>query len=665
MKKVLLGCTLIFSFSCGYKKPDPKVERKISSAFFQDSQSYCVSIRGNGQRMPSLWGALARTIESYGPPSGMSGGSSATYSMFLTESILMNPHYSVPKDSERFKEQASFLVKSLMGWVNYLGNTKLLKNALSLKDDPKAKATLDNLMAQMKGSKDAGFLKKTFGKIKLAFAYLTDSRTRKIAYLFGHNDTKLLMNKELFEDYLNNPKGLEKLNQVLDDPEVSDQDKKGAVSTFEKQMQYRNQEFSKALGFFANYDTKNNANMFFRPGPMNFLGFATLFNRAASFYAGIGFDDKLERRFAIWLDKCSKNTKGKLWSEAIKKGSWCERRYNSMMKHYFEIVRDAERGYRYVYQRSNRPHGHRSTRRERVKEPFSLKWRFDDNVGQNLMIIPTTGVILGEAVERFNQQEKDFEKTLNPDFGYDYHVSLDELKVGYWGEPETMDFIQSRLNHSFQDSNERVFDFSNDFKSNLFYSLGKAKWKDVFVTSPVEPSLSKIARFNNHDDALSIGGWMDHLSAPVLKAAGCPNVVTITKRDGMGKFATGMLKRILKLDEPTWEEMEHISKTGKSDDTESIWSRYLNMANPDSSFNTGLKTADAIVCANYDAVDFMKLGPKALFVDGYKAPIVFHPKVDSDHFLRRENGYSSIVTTKDNKEVNGQRPYVSCFPKSY
>ncbi|RYZ63878.1 MAG: hypothetical protein EOP09_16905, partial [Proteobacteria bacterium] len=49
--------------------------------------NYCIALRGNGELMPAHWGSLARTVETYGVPEMMAGGSSASVSTFIFESI--------------------------------------------------------------------------------------------------------------------------------------------------------------------------------------------------------------------------------------------------------------------------------------------------------------------------------------------------------------------------------------------------------------------------------------------------------------------------------------------------------------------------------------------------------------------------------------------------
>ena len=51
----------------------------------------CVGVRGNGPRLWAHFPSLARVVEAFGPIHGMAGGSSATVTGFLLESIEANP----------------------------------------------------------------------------------------------------------------------------------------------------------------------------------------------------------------------------------------------------------------------------------------------------------------------------------------------------------------------------------------------------------------------------------------------------------------------------------------------------------------------------------------------------------------------------------------------
>lgn len=644
-----LAILLIFT-SCSWKSETPSREIASLQNTFENERDYCLSIRGNGQRMASLWGAITKSVESYGAPAGMSGGSSATYSMFLTESILMNPHYTA-RSSQELKEQQSLMLKSLMGQVDFLLSTPLFKKAFELADDPKTMEEVNKLMAQL-NNKDASTIEKVLGQLNLAFRFITSSRVRKIAYIFGHADTKMLMNQEFFVDFLSAKKETEKLEILLKNQSISDDEKIAASKKHEELLAYRKEEFNKALKYFGNYNIKENANIFLRPGPLNFLGFANIFNRLANFYSGRGFNDEIQQKFENFLDQCSAGSIGKDWNEIAPEGSRCQKDFYRLAKLHAKEQHDHELGYKTEY---NSVAGSRIRRSEEI--PFSFNQRINDEIGKKLMIIPTTGLVIGESARKIKAQLYAYTQQTNPDFGKNIHADEKDLRIGYWGNKDKLEFISNNLKNPFQDALGRGFDFSNDYKSSLFYPLYKATWKEVFQTSPIEPSLSSIQEVPRTQDVLSIGGWMDHLSAPVLKAAGCPRVVTITKGDGLGKFATGMLKRILNLDQPKWEDIPKVVINGDSLDMDSPWGKYFNLANPKASFNTGLKSADAVICANYDLVDF-KDGLSAFFKDGYNAPIAINDEVNDP--LLKSHQFSKEITKADRH--NQDPPYISCFP---
>jgi hypothetical protein len=655
MKNVLLAILFVLS-SCGTQNAKNEADRSLSSVNNVESKDYCISIRGNGQRIAALWGALARIIESYGAPAGMGGGSSSTYSMFLVESILMNPHLRASEGPEQYKEQVAFLVKSLMGYINYIQTTPLFEKALALADDPNTMKEVDALMKEMEKAKDARALGKVFGKFRLAFQYISSGRTRKIAYIFGHSDVKMIMNKELFEEFLAAKKETEALSSLIDNPKVSDQTKKEAVRTHEKLLAFRKQEFNLSLKNFGNYDVNQNPNLFFRPGPIDFIGFSQLFNRAANFYAGYGYNDNITKKFKKFINKCSVNSLGKKWDEIVKKNSSCQDSFENLVKLHHEEQEAHEKGFKYEIAHATIS---KQSVGQRKKKAFSFPQRIDDLIGKKVSSMPVTGILLGDSAKRYKEMQKAYYKTTSPRFGDDYVANEKDLRIGYWGTSEQLAKIQDGLKASISDGLGREFDFGNDYKSSLFYPLYQAKWREVFMASPVEPGLSNIQQVSR-TDVLSIGGWMDHLSAPALKASGCPRVVTITKGDGAGNFESSMIKRVIGLETPTWEEIPVFSRSGNPEDKESIWGRYSNVANPESSFNTSLNAADAVVCTNYDMVNF-KDGLKAFFDNGYDAPVVIHPSVKGD-FLNRHNFINEI---SEKNRFNKNPPYISCYPLEY
>ncbi|MAZ47506.1 MAG: hypothetical protein CME65_03020 [Halobacteriovoraceae bacterium] len=624
-------------------------ERKLASVPTNNLDNYCISLRGNGQRMAALWGALAKSVESYGFPRAISGGSSSTYSMFLLESMEMNPYLS----RENRDLEGALLLKSMMGYIDYLLTTKLFRDLAILADDPNTFEEVERLQAQLARTNDLSGIRRIAGQLRLAWSVIFDSRKRRIARVFDHDDIKMLMSDEFFNQYASGADAEADFDRVQNDPNASAEDLRLAAQRYSEILTYRKDQFGLALQYFGNYNIQENANIFFRPGPLDFHGFAKLFNRAANFYAGRGFTEEIAQDFRSWISTCTPGSEGKQWGEIVSAKSQCKRMFDNMLEDFLEEQKAAELGYKREYYRvtSSRIRRHRDV-------PFSFPQRIDDLVAQGILTIPTTGVIMGDSAARFNQLKADFSRTTDPEFGRQFSASIDDLRIGYWGAPGVLNQIESNLSRPFQDSFGRRLDFRNDFKSQLFYPLYHAKWSEVFKTSPAEPSLTNIRPMPRREDMVSIGGWMDHLSGPVLKSAGCQRVVTITKGDGVGAFGGGMIKRILNLEYPSWEELGNLSRTGDPDDTSSIWSRFQNLANPNSSFNNGLRTADAIVCANYDLLEFGKDPMSAFFNDGYSAPLYLKAHVRND-FLNNHNFVSTINRSDRNNE---NPPYISCFP---
>lgn len=624
-------------------------ERKIASVPTNNLDNYCISLRGNGQRMAALWGALAKSVESYGFPKAISGGSSSTYSMFLLESMAMNPYLSEDK-----KElEGSLLLKSMMGYVDYLLTTRLFRDLAVLADDPDTFEQVERLQAQLARTNDLSGIRGIVGQIKLAWSVVFNSRKRRIARVFNNDDIKMLMSDEFFNQYASGADVEGDLDRVQNDPNATADEIRQAAQKYNEILTYRKEQFGLALKYFGNYNIQENANIFFRPGPLDFYGFAKLFNRAANFYAGRGFTEDIAQDFRTWIDTCAPNSSGKQWQEIVSNNNQCQRKFNRVLEDFLKEQKASEIGYKKEYY-----HVPGSRIRRHREIPFSFPQRIDDPVAQGLLTIPTTGIIMGDSAARFKQLQADFARTTDPEFGRQFSASIDDLRIGYWAPSEILNQIGANLNSPFQDNFGRRLDFRNDFKSQLFHPLYHAKWSEVFKTSPAEPSLTNIRSMPRRDEMVSIGGWMDHLSGPVLKSAGCKRVVTITKGDGVGAFGGGMIKRILNLDYPSWEELPNLATTGDAQDSTSIWSRFQNLANPNSSFNNGLRTGDAIVCANYDLLDFGTDPMSAFFNDGYSAPIYIKGHVGDD--LLQNHTFSKTISREDRNNQNP--PYISCFP---
>jgi hypothetical protein len=73
----------------------PRCVKKEAKKFKKDQDlPLCVGVRGNGQRLWVHFSSLARIVEAFGPVYGYAGGSSATITGFLLDSMQSNPFIS-------------------------------------------------------------------------------------------------------------------------------------------------------------------------------------------------------------------------------------------------------------------------------------------------------------------------------------------------------------------------------------------------------------------------------------------------------------------------------------------------------------------------------------------------------------------------------------------
>ena len=126
-------------------------------SFADANPKYCVGIRGNGENVAAHWAGLARMVEEAGMPAGAAGGSSATVSLFLLESVAANPEIlkDIKSNPELAKRKQALLLKSIPAYVSQLttddkiaGMWEFLQNIAAEKQevvDAKAKKEKERL----------------------------------------------------------------------------------------------------------------------------------------------------------------------------------------------------------------------------------------------------------------------------------------------------------------------------------------------------------------------------------------------------------------------------------------------------------------------------------------------------------------------------------------
>lgn len=310
-------------------------------------------------------------------------------------------------------------------------------------------------------------------------------------------------------------------------------------------------------------------NIFFRAGLVNFNKAAETFGRIAAFYAADGKDVVQKENWQSFVNTCAPKSQGLTWSEIVSQTPECGVLFHKLFAQHFSESREQS--------------------------------HYENNqIGSQFKVFPTTSVLTGKAVQDFKTAMNDYHQNMNAEVGQTYRVqNPDEVKFGYWGDPASLKQMAQNLD-------------SRDAKSQKFLALGNASWQEVLSLSPAEPGLSSFQEFTTEQgqNYISAGGWSDLHPVLVLKAAGCQDVVYITRTGSESLFAQGMAKRLF-----GWEK--------NSNADQASWSALYDLTNPKSSYRQSLAQASAVLCSNWDAFEV----PQAivpLIDDSYRSPFVLN-----------------------------------------
>lgn len=580
---------------------------------------YCLALRGNGELAPSHWGAVSNVVEKLGLPQAQAGGSSASITMFLVDAISTNPH--IKND----KVKAALLIKSLEGIVEFLSQTKQWQEFALLYSQVQqlqagSSSVIETVAAQLNSTQS----------LSVSQAKAWSSKNSELVLKNIQLATKLgFIDPVSYQPLLGALAGL---------PTAT------AASQIEKHLltiQFYGRELYNTLRVFGKFDAKSDDNLFFRPGIVNFDILAKQFGRIAQFYTA---ENKTPGVQILWMEffkQCSKPSENKVWSDLRQSHPVCAQTFYELVKTHFQ------------------------------SEPQKT---FESRpIGASIASYPTTSVLSRTPVVRgasvpknlptsYDQADaalKDYATSMTTDFGTRFIIAdPDTVRFGYWGRKAGLAEIEKNLPR-------------DDEKSLRFMSLGEASWKVALGLSPAEPGLSPLKRFTTQtgEPLISAGGWSDLHPVTVLKAAGCQDVIYVTRRGGESLFGQGVAKRLLGADErwlKGWEDLatqpedvgaaNWILNNRGQEDRASLWSSLYNIANPKSSFQRALQGATAILCTDWNAFD-VKSQMSQMISESYQSPYFVAPQKSGSQF---EN-LSPRLNPKEQHE-NGYPRYVGCYP---
>ena len=263
---------------------------------FDGQLKSCVALRGNGDYIPSHFGALARIVETSGEVQAMAGGSSSTLTMFLYESMLRNPELANKSLKER-SLKISLMLKSLLGVIDSF-DPSLESSAFSIFHD------LGEVISQKL-------------PVNIAFTPMTNAEYER--------------NKETLVDILSSPRHRKLLNRKI-----------VAALRGESDLGFKNKnilskELYSAASSFGKFKAESSS-IFFRPSLINFDAFAEEIGLIGDMYAGL--EPVSQAALKLFLDSCSDESIqfGKSWDSIKNKSAFgngtCGRLFLSALKSY-------------------------------------------------------------------------------------------------------------------------------------------------------------------------------------------------------------------------------------------------------------------------------------------------------------------------------------------
>lgn len=538
----------------------------LSPSLQAATENYCLAVRGNGEAMPAHWGAMSAVVQKKGMPSALAGGSSASISIFLMESLALNTRQLTHAEN-------ALLIKSFQGYFEAMTQTPEGKALTAILGD---KAVFKALMER---AKKLDQFKLTPQELLLVRRHLDSLNT-----LLNSSEFIGLINPA-FQHY------------VKETISFADALASGKEGVSEGQVAYRKGQISTAIKNFGKFNAQTDETLFFRPGLINFVHLAKIFGQMGDFYAGIELKNKsvqkqINQDIDQFLQMCLPGSEKLTWSKLNLQRPACRQLFGRAVL---------------TYREASLREGRKSV-------------RINEAIGSRLASFPATSVLSGSAVNTYRNAREQYRLNADLSFGTAFRVSEKEVRFGYWGKEESLKKIERNLRSSSFTS--------NDEKSKKFLNLGSRSWLEALASSPAEPGLSSLVDLNQQH--ISAGGWSDLHPTLILKAHGCQDIVLVTRRGGESMFAQGVMKKLTNYDGFDWAEWNNLTdsqrkqknSSGDSSDVgayASSWSKLYNMANNESSIRKSLTAATTVVCTNWDNFDPRKEF-HALVEDSFRAP---------------------------------------------
>jgi hypothetical protein len=355
-------------------KSRPETDETELLAAKESARKRCVAVRGNGQLIMAHFAGMARIIEDFdGVFVGGAGGSSGSISLFIYESIYINPLVCGGKvpcpNPAQGKHNAALLLKSALGYVKAVGDTD------------EAHAIKFLLELQRKAAENSVIQGDDLAKGRTALLTLlqTDLNLRGI----------------VDPEFIRFLKGLD--FQI--DPHANES---------QPNLQILDYRFKKARDMLANFGEfkTDTTDILLMPAVINFEKAMEFVSVIADFYAG--YWSGSGPLFKEFINSCAEESIGKSWSETASLKLDEDRTCGDLFKEVFD--------------------GFRKT--------TATKHRYDEEIGKVLDLHIATSVLKGDHATKVVNTAKINYWNGTPASLKDVVFSRDVL-FGYWGRPLT------------------------------------------------------------------------------------------------------------------------------------------------------------------------------------------------------------------------------------
>ncbi len=528
----------------------------FTSIFAQNN--YCIGLRGNGELIPAHWGALSHTIETFGVPQAMAGGSSASVSTFFVDQLMQNEFIESESDPVQKAIKLAFLVKSIQGYIyarlsqpEWQSFVQFVKGATHSEES--LLQQLDNLLSDM-----------SYLKIRQIIKVVGKIRESKVFY----------------------GPSIEKFDKKLSEFSYFSWDDWTLLKTYAKQIRI-------SISLIGKFDAKNDASLLIRDGVINFPAISEQYARVASFYRLIDATPLLKLRFGNYMKMCSTLSVGKTWDEFVSKNRFCQSALEILTNQYFSEtyvntshVLDAKMGQGLgTLVTAGFVQGDSASVLRRSKAEFEMT--FAEDAGD--VVLSEKDIFFGYVgnEDRLRAVEKSFSDKPSPYLIADKSRRFKAMGHATW----RMGLDISANEPGLGAYTEKLFN------GNKVLAIGG--WTDLHPMPVLKASgCEKVVYVNR------IGG--DTIFGQGL-AKRIFNFDNIPWED-------------LDPYEPNLSKNQKLNNNGRPEDQTSLWSNMYNLANPNSSYAYSISLADAVVCTNWNNFDVTKQFSE-LIRDSYNAPI--------------------------------------------